>query len=657
MYVWRRRPGLAQVALTKDIERTIDWISWFNQPRAPIILGEHRYDSAGQVIERPRVLSYEPRLPSDLPDVPWLAHHPISRRAFVGGSLALAATILGQLSMPRRAAGQVWAPPIGIPDPTWGISSPTMPSLPSPWTAGVAGFYYVKQGGTNVQGGVNGNGWPANPRGTIPGTVPAGAVVVIDNTATFSLPTSFTTQGTVGSPCFVVGSSLSASNRAQLNCGGDTGINGTYCVMEWVNFRPISGGSFFIAFQGNADHIAIRNSAITGIAGSQPTHAAMQLFSYLGNFTRTNIVFYNNAFLDLGLVATTNDVDAHGIKTDSGASDIWIVDNTFDRIGGDSVQMGPQGLGAANDWTNNHVYVGRNVTQGNRQSGYWVKHARDVVISQNTAFNQNGGAAGATTPGTGAGLQEGADRVWYLYNHFYDIGAPNGLSGINMLQNLTAGSPEGNELYAIGNVIHDFTSGGSLGMQGQPAISDAIYIFNNTIFSVAFGIYHRNNNPRHVVWDNIIDNCASAPLLFDGGTVQAGSSWRSNLLAPDTSTIASNFEGANRTFAQFVAQAGARASGNINVNPTYTDPNNANHGLRNYKLVAGSNGIDAGRDPNPADAGRQNPYARFLALYGLSIAVDFNGLARPQNGVWDIGAYEFASGGTPPAAPSNLRII
>jgi hypothetical protein len=49
-------------------------------------------------------------------------------------------------------------------------------------------------------------------------------------------------------------------------------------------------------------------------------------------------------------------------------------------------------------------------------------------------------------------------------------------------------------------------------------------------------------------------------------------------------------------------------------------------------------------------------------LYSLGIAAlytDRDGIARPSSGPWDIGAFEYGTGGsdtTPPSAPMNLRM-
>ena len=89
---------------------------------------------------------------------------------------------------------------------------------------------------------------------------------------------------------------------------------------------------------------------------------------------------------------------------------------------------------------------------------------------------------------------------------------------------------------------------------------------------------------------------------------------------------------------------------NVTSNPGFV---NAAGG--DFRLANGSSAIDAGV--------ASSAFSGYQSVYGVSIAVDRDGRARPGGGGWDIGAYESngtpGSGGTPapPAAPTNVRII
>jgi hypothetical protein len=70
-------------------------------------------------------------------------------------------------------------------------------------------------------------------------------------------------------------------------------------------------------------------------------------------------------------------------------------------------------------------------------------------------------------------------------------------------------------------------------------------------------------------------------------------------------------------------------SNNLTSDPGFVDPGNAN-----FKLSASSRAIDAG-------------------VYVGAVQSDKLGVPRPQGATYDIGAYEFQSGGTTPATPVN----
>ena len=70
----------------------------------------------------------------------------------------------------------------------------------------------------------------------------------------------------------------------------------------------------------------------------------------------------------------------------------------------------------------------------------------------------------------------------------------------------------------------------------------------------------------------------------------------------------------------------------------------------NYDITPDSPAIGRGTD--------NSAYADFRARYGIDISKDIAQRLRPQNGSWDIGAYEFpASSDGPPQAPRNVRVL
>jgi hypothetical protein len=367
--------------------------------------------------------------------------------------------------------------------------------------------------------------------------------------------------------------------------------------------------------------------------------------SWAGSFTRSNIIIYDCFEHDINQWDRTDlDLDAHGVKVDAPSSNIWFLDNVFQRICGDSVQMGPQDPDYANC---HHIYYGRNFSSQTRQSGGWIKGAQHVVVSQNTAFQT--GVPGAGGPGWGFGMQQGSAFAWFLYNHAYSF---TGQAGVGILNKGSAATESLSDLYAVGNVVHDGDTSRGEGLVGIKLRSPTLTaVINNTIVNQSVGIEKSiNGTQAHIIWNNIIDNISSFHYT-DGGAAD-GVTFRNNLFGLGAQNFRVSYNSTTFTsLASFAAAAGSAASGNINVDPTYVDGSNATIANRNFALVSGSRGIDAGNTTTAA------AYALFESLYGLNIRIDFNGVARPQGSSWDIGAFEFGGGsGTSPSAPNSLQL-
>ncbi|MCG8488898.1 MAG: hypothetical protein MI756_15595, partial [Chromatiales bacterium] len=116
-------------------------------------------------------------------------HTPRLSRLFVLGLLIFA-----------HAAYSDYIPPLGVPAPDFGIDN-VAPALPTNWGSNQDGFYYVRSGGGN-----SGNGYPDDPRSTIPDPIPAGSVVVIEGTYTTKHESNpLTANGTSDQPVYIRG--------------------------------------------------------------------------------------------------------------------------------------------------------------------------------------------------------------------------------------------------------------------------------------------------------------------------------------------------------------------------------------------------------------------------------------------------------------------
>ena len=133
-------------------------------------------------------------------------------------------------------------------------------------------------------------------------------------------------------------------------------------------------------------------------------------------------------------------------------------------------------------------------------------------------------------------------------------------------------------------------------------------IYNNTIFNnPTEGVEIASNVGSGTdIKNNILYNNSQANVLADGGA-----------------SYAANLCGKSGTGCAIVG------------NPGFVDPSSAN-----VRLAAGSLAVNAGLDVSSA-----------------GVALDIDGTPRPQNGAYDLGAFEQATAGIPPAAPTNLRLV
>ena len=502
-------------------------------------------------------------------------------------------------------AGAAWTPPIGIPEPPFGISEQA-PAAPNPWTSEAAGFYYVDPAGCSSS---RTYGRPGASRCSIPNPAPAGSVVFLNGTLTSNQ--SFTSNGTAGNPVFVT--AYNTANKPTVTQGLQ--VAGSYAVIENLNLNPGGAG----ASEGT-HHISFRHIDATGNINTGGM--AFGSWSYSGSQSVSYVVVYDVKIHDAGDVQASSDADKHCITVNGSVDHLWVLDSQLYRCGGDAIQLEAQ-QGRRDKI--HHVYYGRNIAHDNRQTGGWVKHATDVVFSQNIGYNFRANSGG---PGLCFGQQYGPERVWYLFNEGYACNIGIGVSG-----NDPPG--DGQYTYIYGNVIHDTASqspgdaynAGCIVLRGStniyvanntcsntdggimipPGTGGTVYIWNNIIRRAAgtagatYDVYKEGANPALDMKNNIF---SSSPRLTDGG----GSSY-------------------STADPQFISSA-------------------------DFHLSASSPAVDAGIVP-------QKILNDFQANYGMNIAYDKGGVSKPQGPAWDMGAYEYL-GGVPgasaPSAPSGLRM-
>lgn len=511
------------------------------------------------------------------------------------------------------AGNTAYTPPIGIPVPSFGLNE-VAPALPSPWNNDVAGFYYIKSGGSN-----SGNGFPGNPRNAIPNSgIPAGSVVVIEgeyNTAHSSL----TLNGNASAPIFIV-----SSSTAQAIIKKKWEMTGRYFIMDGVNAEwDNSSGNGKLVVTGS--HVAIKNGVFRGDTNKG--------IGSVGISNGDNILFYKNTVRIAGDWKATEDQDTHAMSISTNISYLWVLENSFSRSSGDGIQI--NAANSTNQPNTHHIYIGRNVAFENKQNGFWTKQATDVIFSENEAYNH---IPSGSSPGVGLGQQYGPENVWYLYNKIHD-----NYGGITIA---SRSGGTGENVYIIGNQIYDNnrnTAFDPLNSWSNAAITSSgginVFIVNNTLENNSAGIHTPTGSAKFVIQNNII----GAPVATGANSIFVYESSTADLSEVDNNLFNGNAvirwgRSTQDSLSSFQATFGLCQNCEI-ADPMYVDSGNDD-----YDLLASSPAIDSGL-ASPV-------YQIFQDAYGIDIRRDAKGLARPQGSAWDSGAFEYSANILP--APSGL---
>ena len=512
--------------------------------------------------------------------------------------------------------------PIGIPAPQFGITEShrmyarpdctyKYGSDPEPYRTADSGPYthYVDRAHRGATDSNNPFGTPNRPRRTVPvGPLPPGSVVEIHGGGYGDQV--FHGEGTAGRPVFFRGPSfdVKAEFRNQI------AIRGQYLIVENIYLQ---GHHVQIKVRatdtGAPHHVGIRRCEIAG-DGRFDTDGG-QAISIRGNSAHKthNIVIYDNHIHHHGDSRANTSQDRHGIAVTSYTSDIWILNNDIHHSQGDSVQIrgGTQG-----DGTNNHlvrrIYVGRNVLHEDRENAVDIKQCSDVIISQNEMYGymRNTGDGDAVT------IHYGPSRVWLLFNRIH-----------NCRRGIADSNSKG--LYIIGNVFYDIESW-AVNLWGKYAK----HVINNTIYRCGGGIaYEFSGYPCHMINNIIADMTAAGRHVFVEKPASCHvSEMHHNLLyQPDGEIVIEWPKGKRYNDVGWFNSASRKGEGCIRSDPKFRNP-----GMLDLRLLSESKAINAG-------ASIQGYVDLYTQLYGLDVSVDFSGVARPQDQVNDIGAFEFVT--------------
>jgi hypothetical protein len=239
----------------------------------------------------------------------------------------------------------------------------------------------------------------------------------------------------------------------------------------------------------------------------------------------------------------------------------------------------------------------------------WTKQAVDVVFSQNEIY---GHRSSDSSYGACTGFQYAPQFVWFLFNRLHHCDVGIGVSSDSGLGNGTDSFFVGNVIYAIHSPYFEPSnawSGGAFMLAGGVNR----YLANNTIADVDAGISVPGDGSITIA-DNIIVTPGNHVFLEDSSIQRT---FRANL----TETAAR----------VRIGTSSSTPTGFSAGDPRFVSPTD-------FRLQVGSPAIDKGT--------LESVYASYKSRYGVDIAVDHTGGARPSGTAWDIGAYEYGSVGT-----------
>lgn len=556
--------------------------------------------------------------------------------------LAAVVSLDGQYLIIRGTGTGGLALPPGIPDPGFGLAE-TLPSTSSAtrdgrcanWPAATSsGCYYVDRTSASPACSDSTNGTPNAPRCTVPtASLGADAYVEVRGTGyTLGGSTTWTFAGTSGHPAIIrgVGSPQFTGSQSTIN------LRGSYAILDGLHLTNTKL-RWGLSTTADADHLSVRNNEIEGWTGTAST-------SIIGNNAGLNghayLVVYNNTIHDN---AYGVDQDIHGMLvgcaplggTAAGPHHVWYLNNTSYHNEGDTIQVGSASNCTDTALQPSYVYIGGNTCHDDGENCVDIKASHEIIVSQNTAYSYVPSGGGQASAGEAIVFHNNPSNVWILFNTVHD--ATIGIIGTG----------QGNA-YILGNVVYavacqpaqcTYTSlqrpGSAIDVDTQLA-GTTTYVVGNTIRDSDRGINCESVPNGCLIVNNIIADPRqdSYAIGIETDTINSNTTVEDNLIFYPAGYVRFNVAGTTTYTTttgagSYTAAYPTKCSGCVEGDPLFVTA----AGNANLALQSGSPAADTGQ-------AYTGPYTTFQTAYTLSIQVDRLGIARPQNGLWDMGAYE-----------------
>ena len=547
-----------------------------------------------------------------------------------------------------QISAQTWIPPKGIPHPAKSFrgfdpinnSAPVVnndgtcsycPNWPS--SANV-GCYYVNNNHPSATDADNPYGYPNKPRKTIPeGKLNAGDFVYIAGGGTYVANGIFdwSGRGKANNPIWITGD---PANPCILDDEIRIGT-ASYLVLQYfimtgrystLSIKPDNDGD-------TTGHIVIRHFTLTGTQEAANNNGILVGWSQgtdpQPNSLIKNTVIYDGIISNFGDKSTTDEAGViGGYHTDS----TWIMDCIIHDVGADAIAGCHYNDGITKK--TEHYFIGRITTYNNGENGIDLKGARYVVISECTIYGPF-----TREQGWGIVLHYGASPstsvkdAWVIFNKIYHVSG-----GI-----YTSWSVGCDNLNVIGNLIYDVDT--IYAAQSDPQNGYCVFvsggdgtyrIVDNTFYNYHKGIFVKDldGSDSLYIHGNIFANKKDVNGIdLKEQTDEARIKLDYNLYYHPENANSAIFDwaGSLRDLS-YMKNTVVTCTHDIQANPEFSNPTEFDFSL--------------GYDSPCKDASVEGPvgnsaYDAFYSMFGENIKIDYAGTPRPQNGIWDIGAFEY----------------
>lgn len=266
----------------------------------------------------------------------------------------------------------------GVPDPPFGTTEVAGPAT-----------CFVDSSNPRATDTNNPTGTATRPRRTMPLTLPAGAVVEVRGGPYTVSTATWTANGQLSQPAFVVGVGNPVFTGNGL--GNRVKLAGQFLIVQGVVFSGLQVDMVGLGMVLRDSEV--RDNDVTAVVAEG-----------LGN------ILLRDHIHDNGDPSSTTEIDSHGVKVATGASHVWVLASDIHHNGGDAVQIGDaQRTEPFAQW----VWIAGNTLHEDRENGVDIKAARDVFVSQNIIW---GYRVRNSSAGEAVVVHNNPERVFILGN-------------------------------------------------------------------------------------------------------------------------------------------------------------------------------------------------------------------------------------------------